>query len=122
MEQAVAMTSYFQANPHAQVSEMTLGELLRNCAQTVPDRIALKESPDHEGRQRSWTYAEALDAAERTARGLLTRFSPGEHVAIWANNLPEWWLVEFGAALAGIVLVTINPASREKEVAYILDN
>ncbi|MEJ7935013.1 AMP-binding protein [Sphingobium sp. AN558] len=121
-DQVTMATSYFHANPQAQVSEMTLGDLLRDCAQAVPDRIALKESPDMEGRQRSWTYAQALAAAERSARGLLALFRPGEHVAIWAHNVPEWWLVEFGAALAGIVLVTINPASREKEVAYILEN
>lgn len=118
----VAPSSYFHANPDAQVSEITLGDLLRQCAQAVPDRIALKESPDEQGRQRSWTYAEGLEAAERTARGLLTLFRPGEHVAIWAHNVPEWWIVEFGCALAGLVLVTINPASRENEVAYILEN
>jgi fatty-acyl-CoA synthase len=52
----------------------------------------------------------------------LARFKPGEHVAIWAPNVPYWWMIEFGAALAGIVLVTINPASRHQEVSYILEN
>ncbi len=122
MEKQALTGSYFHANPDAQVADITLGDLLRWCAETVPDRVALKESPDAQGRQRSWTYAEGLNAAERIARGLLTLFKRGEHVGIWGHNVPEWWLVEFGAALAGIVLVTINPASREQEVAYILEN
>ena len=37
------------------------------------------------------------------------RFSPGERVTVWAPNLPEWVLLEFGAARAGVVLVTVNP-------------
>lgn len=120
---ATMQSSNFFANPGAEPSSLTLGDLLRECAASVPDRVALKESPAPEtGRQRAWTYAEILDGAERTARGLLTLFKPGDHVAIWAHNVPEWWFVEFGAALAGIVLVTINPASRENEIAYILEN
>jgi fatty-acyl-CoA synthase len=41
-------------------------------------------------------------------------------VAICAANCPEWLLIEFGAALAGLVLVTVNPASTAQELAYVL--
>jgi fatty-acyl-CoA synthase len=41
-------------------------------------------------------------------------------VAVWANNIPEWVLLEFGAALAGLTLVTVNPAYRSAELAYVL--
>ena len=41
---------------------------------------------------------------------LLGRFEPGERIAVWAPNIPEWEIVEFGAALAGMILVTVNPA------------
>ena len=54
------------------------------------------------------------------ARALLARFRPGEHVAIFAANGPEWVLVEFGAALAGLTLVTVNPAFVPKELAYVV--
>ena len=54
------------------------------------------------------------------ARALLGRFAPGERVAIWAPNCPEWLLTEFGAALAGLTLVTVNPALRGREVAHVL--
>jgi fatty-acyl-CoA synthase len=61
-----------------------------------------------------------LRAAEQSARALLTRFAPGEHVAVYAPNSAEWLLLELGAGLAGIVLVTINPACRARELDYVL--
>ena len=54
--------------------------------------------PNPADRQR-WTYAELLADAEQTAHALLTRFEPGEHVAVWAPNIPEWVLLQYGAAL-----------------------
>jgi fatty-acyl-CoA synthase len=61
-----------------------------------------------------------LRDAERCARALLRRFRPGERVAVWAHNLPEWLIVEYGAALSGITLVTVNPSFQPAEVAYVL--
>ena len=40
---------------------------------------------------------------------------------MWAPNIPEWEVVEFGAALAGMVLVTVNPAYRPGELKYVLE-
>ena len=52
------------------------------------------------------------------AKGLLALdIKPGEHVGIWATNLPEWTLLQFGAASIGVVLVTINPAYRPVRTA-----
>jgi len=39
---------------------------------------------------------------------------------VWAPNLPEWVLLELGAGLAGVVLVTVNPAYQRHELAYVL--
>ena len=54
------------------------------------------------------------------ARALLRWFHPGERIAVWAHNLPEWVLLEYGAALARITLVTVNPSFQPAEVAYVL--
>jgi fatty-acyl-CoA synthase len=70
--------------------------------------------------RRQWTYAELLAQSERTARALLHRFEPGSHIAIWAHNIPEWELLEFGCALAGMVIVTVNPAFQRHELHYVL--
>jgi fatty-acyl-CoA synthase len=54
------------------------------------------------------------------AGALLRRFEPGERVAVWESNRPEWVMLQMGAALAGIVLVTVNPQFRATELAYAL--
>jgi acyl-CoA synthetase (AMP-forming)/AMP-acid ligase II len=100
-------------------TDVTVGRRLREVAAEVPDRPALIEgngAPD----ARRWTYAELLRDAERTAHALLGHFEPGERVGVWAHNLPEWVLLEYGAALAGITLVTINPSLQPSEAAYVL--
>ena len=46
---------------------------------------------------------------------------PGEHIGIWATNLPEWVILQFAAACSGAVLVNINPAYRAHELEYVLN-
>ena len=103
----------------ALLRDATIGSRLREVAGAVPDRVALVEGVPGEGGRR-WTYAELLVAAERCARMLLGRFEPGERVGVWAHNLPEWVVLEYGAGLAGITLVTINPSFQPAEAAYVL--
>jgi fatty-acyl-CoA synthase len=100
--------------------ESTLGDLLRAGAAEHPDRLALVDAGPDPAQRRTWTYAELLAAAERVARALLVRFRPGERVAAWAPNCAEWVLLQQGASLAGLVLVTVNPANRQVELDYIL--
>jgi fatty-acyl-CoA synthase len=100
--------------------ESTLGDLLRTAAAEHPDRVALVDAGPDPAQRRSWTYAELLSAAERVARALLVRFRPGERVAVWAPNCAEWVLLQQGASLAGLVLVTVNPANRQRELDYVL--
>ena len=70
--------------------------------------------------RRRWSYAELLEASECAARALLGRFAPGDRVAVWANNIPEWVILELAAGVAGITIVTVNPALRPQELAYVL--
>jgi acyl-CoA synthetase (AMP-forming)/AMP-acid ligase II len=102
------------------ILEATVGDLLRMVAGRAPDTIALVEGAADPAARRRWTYAELLEQAEQAARALLGRFAPGERVAIWANNLPEWVVLELAAALAGITIVTVNPALREAELKHVL--
>ena len=115
-------TSHAIGDPSPPVRDITVGDLLREAASVAPDHLALIEGTAlSEGvARRQWTYAELLADAERTARALLARFSPGDHIAVWAHNLPEWELVEFGCALAGMVIVTVNPAFQRQELEYVL--
>ncbi len=117
----MALTESYVAGPTSPaVRDVTLGQLLEQAARAAPDRIALIAGHPEPALRRQWTYRELHAEAERTARALLTRFKPGERIAVWAQNLPEWVMLEFGAALAGMVLVTVNPGFRARELEYVL--
>jgi fatty-acyl-CoA synthase len=112
--------SYAAGPKQPVVRDITLGELLQWAAETTPERIALIAGVPASENRRQWTYAELYGQSLRTARALRGRFEPGERVAIWAHNIPEWIMMEFGAAIAGVILVTVNPGLRSGEVEYIL--
>jgi fatty-acyl-CoA synthase len=112
--------SYVPADKSEPVLETTVGGILRTAAARHPDRVALVEGIPEVDARRRWTYAELLADAETAARALSSRFEKGERVAVWAPNIPEWVILEFGAALAGLVLVTVNPAYQPSELHYVL--
>jgi len=120
--------SYWPADTTRPVLDLTAGDALREAAREAPGRTALVEVvPDGmaslvgaDATNRRWTYAELLAEAENCAHWLLESYKPGERVCIWAPNVPEWVFVQYGAALAGLVLVTANPALRAGELRYEL--
>jgi len=114
-------TSYWPADTSEPVLETTVGGVLRAAAAAGPQMLAMVGGVPDPGQRRRWTYAELLAEAEQAARALTARFAPGERVAVWAPNLPEWVILEYAAALAGLVLVTVNPALRPAELAYVLN-
>lgn len=121
--------AHWPADTSSPVLEMTTGDALRRSAALYPGRTALVEvvPPGTEsvtgaaGTSRRWTYQELLADAQRCAGWLLARFAPGERVCLWAPNVPEWVILQYGAALAGLVLVTANPALRAAELDYVLE-
>jgi fatty-acyl-CoA synthase len=112
--------AHWPADPSEPLLDLTVGDALRRAAASWPDEPALVEGLAEPGARRRWTFATLLTDAEAVARALLTRFTPGEHVAVWAPNSPEWVLLEYGAALAGLTLVTVNPAFLAAELTYVL--
>jgi fatty-acyl-CoA synthase len=113
--------SYFPAQQDDTVLETTVGGVLRERAARSPHAEALVEA-DIEGQlRRRWTYAQLLADAEALGRALLTRYRPGERIAVWAPNIPEWVIIEFAAAFAGLTLVTANPANKARELKYVLE-
>ena len=112
--------SVWPADTSRPVLDISVGELLRQAATEAPDKLALVSvAPERDAR--TWTYGALLNDAEHAAAWLLERFRPGEHVAVWAPNVPEWIVLQYGAALSGLVLVTVNPALRSAELEYALD-
>ena len=112
--------SYWPATAEAPIRDVTLGDLLREAAAAIPDRIALVDAVEDPAARRSWTYAEFLRDAERVARALLETFAPGDRIAIWAPNGADWIVLQQGISLAGMILVAVNPAYRARELEYVL--
>jgi len=120
--------AYWPADTSEPIVDLSSGAALRRSAAQHPDRTALIEivpagMPSLSGASdtaRRWTYAQLLAEAEQCARWLGTRFQPGERICVWAPNIPEWMILQYGVALAGLVLVTANPALRPPELAYVL--
>ncbi len=103
------------------VRDITMGQLLEQAVADAPDRVALIAGTADPAARREWTYAELRAESLRAAHALRARFEPGERVAIWAPNIPEWIMTEFGAAMAGVILVTVNPSFQPKEVEYVIN-
>lgn len=96
---------------------VTVGELLEQVSRQVPDRLAVKYI-DRDYR-RTWRELDA--EADEVAKGFLSiGVQKGDHVAIWATNVPEWLLTLFACAKIGAVLVTVNTAYKVFELEYLL--
>ena len=91
------------------IHDCTIGALLRAQAAALPQAEALIEGLADGTTGRRWTYGALLRDSETLARALAARFHPGERIAVWAQNIPEWEMLEFGVARAGMVIVTVNP-------------
>jgi fatty-acyl-CoA synthase len=97
--------------------DVTVGSLLTRLADSLPGREALVYS--HAGER--WTFRALDDEARLVARGLVAHgVAPGERVAVWATNVPEWIVLQFALAKIGAILVTVNTALRAQEIAYLL--
>lgn len=99
---------------------LTIGDLLREAAAQSGDQLALVDAIADPAQRRRWTYAQVLAQSEQVAKALLRQFQPGDRIAIASPNCPEWVILQFGTLFAGMVLIPINPAYREAEIATIL--
>lgn len=101
----------------SEVLNFTMGGLLEDTARRFPDQDALVY-PDRDLR---YTYREFDALTDRVARGLLRLgIGKGDHVAIWATNVPEWVVLQFATAKVGAVLVTVNTNYKSAELEYVL--
>ena len=97
--------------------EQTLGEVLREKAQAQPDHDFLIYSD----RDLHFTYGEFDKRVDDLAKGFLAiGLKKGDHVGLWATNVPDWNTVLFACARLGIVFVTINTGYRTYELEYLL--
>ena len=99
------------------LSEATIGTLLKEKAAQYPNQDA---AIFHADRVR-YTWEEIDVLTQKIARAFLAiGVKPGTHVALWANNIPEWLFVQYALARIGAVLVTLNPEWKRDELAFAL--
>ncbi len=99
------------------VDGLTIGQVLAETVRKYGDRDAAVFSVAGV----RWNYQQFERRVYEAAKGLLALgIEHGDHVAIWATNVPQWVVLQFATARIGAVLVTINPAYRPFELKYVL--
>ncbi|WP_431799240.1 AMP-binding protein [Halobacillus andaensis] len=97
--------------------KMTVGELLEKQAELYPGHEAMVY-PEHNLRK---TYKEFNEMTNEAAKGFMALgIEKGDHMAIWADNKPEWLTAQFATGKMGAVLVTVNTNYRAQELEYLL--
>ena len=95
----------------------TIGADLRRTVERFGDVEALVDCATG----RRWTYAELGAEVDAVAAGLIAiGIAMGDRVGIWSPNCAEWVLTQYATAEIGAILVTINPAYRTHELAFVL--
>lgn len=101
----------------SQPLEFTVGGLLDAVAARYPDTDALV----YVDRGIRYSYRQFNEVCRQVAKGLLgLGIRKGDHVSIWAYNVPEWVILQFATAKIGAVLVTVNTNYKSAELEYIL--
>ena len=97
--------------------DLTFPQLLDRVAEEFPDQKAFCYTVLDYTR----TYAEFRDEVDRFARALISLgVKKGDKVAIWATNVPAWYITFWAATKIGAILVTINTAYKIHEAEYLL--
>ena len=117
---SVLKRAHWPADESADLVDLTVGGLLGLRARHHADRVAIVGLRHDDGVEVRLSYAELYHRAGQVATALLALVERGSYVAIWAPNVVEWPIIQYGTALAGMVLVTLNPALREQELEYAL--
>ena len=117
-QRSTADSSYAAGLTDVPLLTETIGANLAATVARFADNDALVDCPSG----RRWTYAEFDRDVDVLARGLLAAgIDTGDRVGIWSPNRPEWTLLQYATARAGIILVNINPAYRTHELVYVLN-
>lgn len=97
--------------------DLTFSQVLDRMVDEFPDQYAFKYTTLDYTR----TYQQFRDDVDRCARAFIDMgVKPGTHVAVWATNIPQWFISFWAATKIGAVLVTVNTAYKIHEAEYLL--
>ncbi len=95
----------------------TFPDVLDRVCEEFPDQYAFRFTEFDYTR----TYAEFREDVDTFARSLIAMgVKEGDHVAIWATNVPQWFITFWATTKIGAVLVTVNTAYKIHEAEYLL--
>ena len=97
--------------------DLTFSRVLDRMVEEFPDQYAFKYTTLDYTR----TYEEFREDVDNFARALISMgVRPGMKVAIWATNVPAWYITFWATTKIGAVLVTVNTAYKIHEAEYLL--
>ena len=97
--------------------DLTFPQVLDRMVEEFPDQYAFKYTTLDYTR----TYEEFREDVDNFARALVSMgVRPGMKVAIWATNVPAWFITFWATTKIGAVLVTVNTAYKIHEAEYLL--
>jgi len=97
--------------------DLTFPQVLDRVVEEFPNQYAFRYTTMDYTR----TYAEFRDDVHTFARSLIAMgVKPGDHVAIWATNVPQWFITFWATTMVGAVLVTVNTSYKIHEAEYLL--
>lgn len=100
-----------------EVGKITIGALVDEMAAKFPESDALV----YPFLNLRYTYSQFKDVCNQAAKGFMKLgIKKGEHIAIWANNVPQWVITQFSTGKMGAVLVTVNTNYRSFELEYLM--
>ena len=103
--------------PKDELLDLTFSQMLDRVAEEFPDQYAFRYTTLDYTR----TYSEFRSDVEAFSRSLIALgVKPGDKVAVWATNVPEWFIAFWSAVRIGAVLVTMNTAYKIREAEYLL--
>ncbi len=99
------------------VIDATFSDVLDKMVEKYPDQYAFKYPTLDYTR----TYEQFRRDVDECAAALISSgVKAGDHVAIWATNVPQWFITFWATTKIGAVLVTVNTAYKIHEIEYLL--
>ena len=103
--------------PKETLIDETFPDVLDRMVKEFPDQYCFRYTEQDYTR----TYSQFRDDVDQFARALIAMgVKKGDHVAIWATNVPQWYITFWATTKIGAVLVTVNTAYKIHEAEYLL--
>jgi fatty-acyl-CoA synthase len=103
--------------PKERLIDYTFPDVLDRVCEEFPNQYAFRYTELDYTR----TYPQFRDDVDTFARALIAMgVKKGDHVAIWATNIPAWYITFWATTKIGAVLVTVNTAYKIHEAEYLL--